>query len=93
MNEEHRRQLQFYMDRTDLAYKHAPFGTWMERWIPFVCEHKYVRCTHGDEIIGRRYRRRVCMSCGRSLKGPLPDPCFFTGEPHSKWIFPIGVLE
>lgn len=46
------------------------------------CPHINVRCTHGDEIIGRGYKRRVCLDCGRALDGPLPEPCSVTGEPH-----------
>lgn len=69
----------------DFAYKFCPFGSWTQRWIPFVCKHNedFVRCTHGDEIIHRRYKRRVCMVCGRALKGSLPKICFFTNKPHS----------
>lgn len=71
--------------RQDLAYKVAPVGSWAQRWVPFVCHHRgTIRCTHGDEIIHRRWRRRVCMVCGRSLKGPLPEVCFFTDRPHSR---------
>lgn len=86
MNEEHRRQMRLFMERMDTAYERAPFGSWFQRWIPFVCEHQVIRCTHGDEIIHRKWRRRVCLDCGRSLRGPLPDVCFFTGEPHSKEV-------
>ncbi len=46
------------------------------------CRHEHVRCTHGDEIIARDFRRRVCLDCGRALKGPLPEICYQTGEPH-----------
>lgn len=46
------------------------------------CPHLNVRCTHGDEILWRGGRRRVCLDCGQSLDGPLPDPCSWTGEPH-----------
>lgn len=46
------------------------------------CMHEHVRCTHGDEIIARNGRRRVCLGCGRALKGPLPEPCSVTGQPH-----------
>lgn len=69
--------------RQDEAYRSGPSGSWLQRWVPGVCRHERVRCTHGDEIIGRRYRRRVCLVCGRSLKGPLPAECYFTGAPHS----------
>lgn len=47
------------------------------------CPHLRVRCTHGDEIIGRGWRRRVCLDCGAALEGPLPEPCTWTGEPHA----------
>lgn len=79
-------KLRFMRSRLDEAYHHRPSGTWAERWLPGRCEHRVVRCTHGDEIIGRRFRRRVCMVCGRSLKGPLPVECFFTGEPHPSQV-------
>lgn len=46
------------------------------------CHHEHTRCTHGDEIIARRYRRIVCLDCGRALAGPLPDVCYETGRPH-----------
>lgn len=72
----------FALERMDEAYKNSPTGTWFQRWIPGVCKHEKIRCTHADEIIGRRFRRRVCLVCGRSLKGDLPYMCFFTGEPH-----------
>lgn len=62
-----------------------PTGTWAQRWLPRVCKHERVRCIHGDETIARRFRRRLCMVCGRALKGPLPVVCFYspTGEHHS----------
>lgn len=82
MTEEQLEKMRYMMIRQDIAYKICPIGSWFERWVPFVCKHYIVRCTHGDEIIGRRWRRRVCMNCGRSLKGPLPVVCFFTGEMH-----------
>ena len=65
------------------AYQCGPTGTWAQRWILGVCKHEAVRCTHGDEIIARRFRRRVCFACGRALRGPLPIICFFTDEPHT----------
>lgn len=46
------------------------------------CPHINVRCTHGDEIIHRGMKRRVCLDCGWALDGPLPEPCSVTGEPH-----------
>ena len=48
-----------------------------------LCKHARVRCIHGDEIIARRWRRRLCLDCGRALKGPLPEPCYYTGKPHT----------
>lgn len=69
------------IDRLHQAYR-PPSGTWKQRWIPKICKHDDIRCTHGDEIIARKYRRRVCRICGRSLKGPIPKICFFTNEPH-----------
>jgi hypothetical protein len=71
----------YYFERQNLAYA-GPSGTWAQRWLPFVCRHATVRCTHGDEIIHRRWRRRVCMVCGRALRGPLPALCFFTEQLH-----------
>lgn len=62
--------------------ENGPVGTWAQRWIPGVCKHEAIRCTHGDEIIHRNFRRRVCVICGRVLRGPLPEPCSWTGEPH-----------
>lgn len=47
-----------------------------------LCEHARVRCTHGDEILARGHRRRVCLDCGAALRGPLPDDCWYTGKPH-----------
>lgn len=76
----------FMLARQDLAYKVAPVGSWRQRWVPGVCKHETVRCTHGDEIIHRRFRRRVCLVCGRSLRGPLPLMCFFTDEPHPSLV-------
>lgn len=75
-------RVRFMLDRQDEAYKSGPTGSWAQRWLPGVCKHERVRCTHGDEIIGRRFRRRVCLVCGHSLKGDLPFMCFFTGQPH-----------
>jgi hypothetical protein len=82
MDEDQTERILYHMDRIDEAYVYSPTGPWWKRWIPGVCKHEQVRCTHGDEIIGRRWRRRVCMICGRSLKGVLPEMCFFTGEQH-----------
>lgn len=70
------------MGRQNAAYA-GPSGSWAQRWLPWVCKHATVRCTHGDEIIGRRFRRRVCMVCGRALRGPIPAMCWFTGGRHS----------
>lgn len=75
-------KIRFMLDRQDEAYKYTPTGSWFQRWIPLVCKHERIRCTHADEIIHRRFRRRICMICGRSLKGPLPKICFFTGTEH-----------
>lgn len=70
------------LKKMDEAHKKRPSGSWFQRWIPRVCKHERVRCTHGDEIIYRHYRRTVCLVCGHSLTWPLPEMCFFTGEPH-----------
>ena len=77
------RRIRYMLDRQNEAYRYCPCGTWLQRLIPGVCKHPDVRCAHGDEIIHRRFRRRVCMVCGRSLVGPLPTWCFFTGEDHN----------
>lgn len=67
----------------DEAYD-GPTGSWAQRWMPGVCKHARIRCTHGDEINARNGKRRVCMVCGRSLPGPLPVRCFFSplGDVH-----------
>lgn len=82
MNDEQIEKIKYMLDRQDEAFKNGPDGTWAQRWIPGVCKHLRTRCVHGDEIIGRRFRRQVCMVCGRALQRPLPYLCFFTGEPH-----------
>lgn len=83
MNEENfQNRLKFFLDKVDKAYHSRLLGSWFEIWIPGVCKHEVIRCTHGDEIIARRYRRIACLKCGRSLKGPLPDVCFFTERLH-----------
>jgi predicted secreted Zn-dependent protease len=69
--------------RMNEAYRQSPSGAWWQRFIPGVCKHDRVRCTHGDEIIARRFRRVACLVCGRSLDRDLPEVCFFTGELHS----------
>lgn len=66
----------------DEAHYLPPTGSFLDRWFPGWCDHLRVRCVHGDEVNDRGGRRRVCMICGRSLKGPLPRVCFFTGEEH-----------
>jgi hypothetical protein len=81
MTEEEAKRARFMIERQHAAYAY-PSGSWFQRWIPRVCKHEKIRCVHGDEIIARRYRRIACMVCGRSLKGPLPDMCFFTGYTH-----------
>ena len=82
---EQQERLRFMLDRQDEAYKHGPTGTFWQRWMPRflgLCPHERTRCVHGDEIIGRN-TRVVCMVCGRALRDrPLPEMCFFTGEPH-----------
>lgn len=76
--------LQYMQNRLTEAYHQSSTGNFLERWVPGVCKHPVVRCTHGDEIIGRNWRRRVCMVCGRALRGPIPEICFFTGKFHQK---------
>lgn len=63
--------------------KRPPSGNWFQKWIPGVCWHLKTRCVHGDEIVQLKWRRVVCMVCGRGLKEPLPIICFFTGKAHS----------
>lgn len=75
-------KIQFMIEKFEEAYFKAPFGSFWQRWIPGVCKHTLIRCTHGDEILARKGRRRVCMMCGRSLTGSIPGMCFFTGKPH-----------
>lgn len=73
------------MRRQDEARSCYPSGTWAQRWLPFVCTHPVdrLRCVHGDEIVQRGFRRTVCLVCGRGLKGPLLNVCWFTGELHA----------
>lgn len=90
-DEEHKEQiilLQQIMALQDVAYG-GPYGTWWQRLIPGVCKHKNIRCTHGDEIIARNWRRQVCLICGRALRGPLPVYCFFSpeGKAHSIYVY------
>lgn len=84
MDRDTKKRIKFMLDQQDRAYLSGSYGNWFQRWIPGVCRHKHVRCTHGDEIIARKYRRRVCLCCGRSLKGPLPTMCYFTGTFHHR---------
>lgn len=51
-----------------------------------ACQHDNVRCIHGDEIVGSRYRRRRCLDCGAILKGPLPVVCHYTGQIHDSYL-------
>jgi hypothetical protein len=71
--------------RMDDAQRY-PTGTWKQRllpgWTRWGCKHETVRCIHGDEIIARNFRRRLCMVCGRALKGRLPLRCWFSGRLH-----------
>ncbi len=76
-------EVAFVLNRKREAHIRAPWGTWAQRWIPGLCEHRHVRCVHGDEIGLRGDRRRACLVCGHSLPGDLPDECFFTGTTHS----------
>lgn len=51
------------------------------------CAHENTSCIHGDEIIARMswrgmIRRASCLDCGKALDRDLPDPCWFTSEPH-----------
>lgn len=86
-------KMSYILERMDEAYHLSPSGSFWERWIPGVCEHWKIRCTHGDEILGCKMRRRVCMICGRALKGDLPFVCFFTGEIHSHFRIPRGEAD
>lgn len=69
------------LDRQTAGHRY-PTGTWAQRWIPGVCKHDDVRCIHGDEIIARGFRRRLCMTCGRALRGLMPSTCWYTGTLH-----------
>lgn len=91
MEDDHANErVRYMLNRMEEAYKYAPYGNWFQRWIPGVCKHERIRCTHGDEILGRKMRRRVCLTCGRSLEGPLPFKCFFTQEIHPSYQIPRG---
>lgn len=79
---EQRARFQALWDRIGDGQRY-PTGTWAQRWIPRVCEHDVIRCIHGDEIIACGFRRRLCMTCGRALRGPLPRLCWFSGTPHA----------
>lgn len=70
------------LERQD-AGRRWPTGNWRQRLLPGVCKHETVRCIHGDEINHSRFRRVRCMVCGRALRGPLSEPCFYTGKRHS----------
>lgn len=82
MDENEKSKVRFMLQQQDYAFKTCPTGSFWERWIRGMCKHSSIRCTHGDEIIGRNGKRRVCLVCGRGLKGDLPEFCFFTGEFH-----------
>ena len=69
---------------TDTKARYEPYGTWGQRWLPGCCPHDDVRCTHGDEIIARGFRRRVCRRCGGARHGSLPETCYWSGRPHSR---------
>lgn len=85
MTKEQLGKVMHMLQQQDIAYKRAPLGNWKQRLIPRVCKHLMVRCTHGDEINTRNGRRQVCLICGRALKGPLPEMCFFTGKSHHSY--------
>lgn len=95
MSDKQREDLLAIMRLQDEA-RRSPTGTWAQRWLPWVCKHEQVRCTHGDEIVARNFHRRVCLVCGRALKGDLPETCFFspTEQPHTRVSHPgIRVLR
>ena len=58
----------------------AGFLVWV--WLT-PCEHRHVRCIHGDEIHRSHGARVRCLACGRSLAGPLPQVCTYTGLVHT----------
>lgn len=72
-----------FLTRMNEARNCYPNGTWAQRWIPGVCKHEHTRCVHGDEIMHRGWRRTACLTCGRSLKRPLPEMCWFSRKPHA----------
>ncbi len=82
MSGDWREQAQAQWDRMAEARTEHPHGTWVQRWLPWVCKHDEVRCVHGDEIIARGFRRVACLVCGRSLDRDLPVMCWFSGERH-----------
>ena len=49
--------------------------------LPRRCRHLRRRCVHGDEIIALRFRRAVCLRCGRALR-ELPATCSYSGRRH-----------
>jgi hypothetical protein len=45
------------------------------------CEHKNIRCIHGDEIIAHNWQRSGCLDCF-ALFAELPEQCSVTKRPH-----------
>jgi hypothetical protein len=80
---EEKARFQWLWDRQTQGYR-GPYGSWAQRWIPGVCKHEDVRCIHGDEIVARNFRRRLCLVCWRALEGDLPETCWFTLTSHSR---------
>jgi hypothetical protein len=66
----------------ELVKDHAPWPLVVLKKIFGKCEHKNVRCVHGDEI-NLRNAVAACVDCGKSLKRQgRPMTCTVTGKLH-----------
>jgi hypothetical protein len=45
------------------------------------CEHKRLRCLHGDEIVTYNWQRSACLDCF-ALFPDLPEYCYYTKDKH-----------
>lgn len=48
------------------------------------CDHKRVRCIHGDEIRAKGWHRAACLDCF-ALFEELPPYCYYTKELHDSF--------
>jgi hypothetical protein len=70
-----------------LAYGFV-YGRNLWRWSRPRCEHRALRCVHGDEINALDGARVACAECGRPFPStPLLLICTSTGRPHSLFEF------